>query len=342
MTHVSTRVDATKLPPAPVGKTGWPWTTEGKTEDLRDLGALPKITIITPSFNQGRFIEETIRSVLLQGYPNLEYFILDGGSSDDTISIIKKYEPWLAGWVSEKDSGQANAINNGWNRATGDIFAWINSDDWYLPNAFFRVAQLFHDTKCKWLVGSVRDCRSVNSFIKNFHARPTSLLNLLGRNDYGFHQPGMFWHRDVWEKVGKLDEQLHYSFDHEFWARSLQQGFEPQCTSEYFAGFRYHEMSKSKARHHLFLQEDWKVLERFRPTLSSQDYGRAYNWLSDYEADLMLNSAYGFLCKRQRAVAMKYLLSRIRLLPRLKPRRQSVGAIVRVFLTGKPPSWFRC
>ena len=342
MTHVPRIATVQELPVAPAGKTGWPWTVEEASNPSRVSGVFPKITIVTPSFNQGQFIEETIRSVLLQGYPNLEYFILDGGSTDETVSIIKKYEPWLSGWVSEKDAGQSNAINKGWSKATGDIFAWINSDDWYLPNAFFRVVDLFNTTKCKWLVGSVRDCRAVNSLIKNFNARPTPLLNLLGRFDYGYHQPGMFWHREVWEKVGKLDEKLHYSFDHEFWARSLQQGFEPQCSSEYFSGFRYHETSKSKARHHLFLQEDWQVLERFRSSISAREYAQAYDWLSDYEADLLLNSAYGFLCKRQRAAAMKYLLTRVRLLPRLKPRRQSIGALVRVFLTGKPPSWFRC
>src|ERR1700738_1526878 len=110
--------------------TGWPWTTETpRLPAVRPDGSRwPRITIVTPSFNQGQFIEETIRSVLLQGYPNLEYIIIDGGSTDNTVEIIKKYEPWIACWVSEKDRGQSDALNKGFARATGQILAWLCSD----------------------------------------------------------------------------------------------------------------------------------------------------------------------------------------------------------------------
>jgi len=120
-----------ELPKPPKWKTGWPWTEESKQlpDKLPDGSDWPKISIVTPNYNYGHFIEETIRSVLLQGYPNLDYIIVDGGSTDNSVEIIKKYEPWLTYWVSETDKGQVDAINKGFTKATGEIYAWLNSDD---------------------------------------------------------------------------------------------------------------------------------------------------------------------------------------------------------------------
>src|SRR5213592_2149932 len=121
------------LPAPPWGKSGWPWTVESPqlTDTRPDGYPWPRISIVTPSYNQGQFIEETIRSVLLQGYPNLEYIVIDGGSTDESIAILRKYEKWIAHWVSERDKGQSEAINKGFAQATGEIFAWLNSDDVY-------------------------------------------------------------------------------------------------------------------------------------------------------------------------------------------------------------------
>ena len=133
------------LPPAPAGCKGWPWT-EGP-ELVPDTGpdgrSWPVISIVTPSFNQGRFLEETIRSVLLQGYPSLEYIVMDGGSTDDSVDIIRKYEPWLMFWASGPDQGQSDAINKGFERATGAIWGYINSDDLYEPDALRTAAEIF-------------------------------------------------------------------------------------------------------------------------------------------------------------------------------------------------------
>jgi glycosyltransferase involved in cell wall biosynthesis len=126
-----------ELPKPPDGKVGWPWTETMKAfpAQMADGSNWPKISIVTPSFNQGQFIEETIRSILLQGYPNLEYIIIDGGSTDRTLKIIENYEPWLSYWVSEKDDGPASAINKGIRKCTGEWFNWINSDDLLLPRS---------------------------------------------------------------------------------------------------------------------------------------------------------------------------------------------------------------
>src|SRR5882672_2272557 len=133
------------LPQPPAAKVGWPWTeATDSLPELRSNGQpWPKVTIVTPSYNQGEFLEETIRSVLLQGYPNLEYIIIDGGSTDRSVEIIRRYEKWLAHWVSERDRGQSDAINKGFSRSTGDICAYLNSDDVYLPHALLSVARLF-------------------------------------------------------------------------------------------------------------------------------------------------------------------------------------------------------
>src|ERR1700747_491647 len=121
------------LPEPPPGKKGWPWTEESTALPSSDEQQGPRITVVTPSFNQGTFLEETIRSVLLQGYPDLEYIVLDGGSTDNSVDILRNYDRQLTNWVSERDRGQTHAINKGLARATGDIAAYLNSDDLYLP-----------------------------------------------------------------------------------------------------------------------------------------------------------------------------------------------------------------
>ncbi len=156
----------TKLPQPPTDKTGWPWTEETPqlSDTMPDGLPWPKISIVTPSFNQGQFIEETIRSVLLQGYPNLEYIIIDGGSTDEAVDIIKKYERWLTYWVSETDRGQSHAINKGFNISKGEITAWINSDDFYLHGAFGKISRFFSEnTDVDMVFG---DCHIVNEKVE--------------------------------------------------------------------------------------------------------------------------------------------------------------------------------
>jgi len=135
------------LPKPPPGRTGWPWITEAGWDSASDSVKrdVPRITVVTPSFNQAEFIEETIRSVLLQGYPNLEYIVIDGGSTDGSVEVIEKYSPWLTYWCSEPDRGQSHAINKGFERATGEILGWINSDDILYSGALQAAAEGLSD-----------------------------------------------------------------------------------------------------------------------------------------------------------------------------------------------------
>ncbi|HEX3383804.1 MAG TPA: glycosyltransferase, partial [Mucilaginibacter sp.] len=150
---VATEGLLSKLPPCPDDQTGWPWTEQTDPAVYKGCTTWPKLTIVTPSYNQGQFIEQTIRSVLLQNYPNLEYIFIDGGSTDQTLEILKKYSSWISYWQSEKDQGQSQAINLGFSLASGHYYAWINSDDYYLENVFGRVIDVFLDTRSKFVYG---------------------------------------------------------------------------------------------------------------------------------------------------------------------------------------------
>ncbi|MBC8184622.1 glycosyltransferase [candidate division KSB1 bacterium] len=191
----------------------WPWTKE--TPQLLDGSSLPRISIVTPSYNQGQFIEETIRSVLLQGYPNLEYIIIDGGSTDNSVELIKKYEPWLTYWTSEKDRGQSHAINKGFQRVTGEIFAWLNSDDFFLPGALQRVAAEFHAQN--GLAMMAGECINVDIAGVEISRKQSNTFDPLVVLISGKPaQPATFFHRRMLDEIGFLREDLHYPLDREY------------------------------------------------------------------------------------------------------------------------------
>lgn len=207
--------------PLPTGRKGWPWTFDEIPPGPPDqITAGPRITVITPSFNQGQFIEETIRSVLLQGYPNLEYIIIDGGSTDNSVEIIKKYEPWITFWVSEKDRGQCHAINKGFARATGDIFAWLCSDDVYAPGALHRIAENLGNRKSAMAVGASIITRGPDTLEGALDRRQPSFADM-AYNVKTFPQPSTFWTRDLWEAAGPLGEDLYFVMDYDLWLRMV-------------------------------------------------------------------------------------------------------------------------
>ena len=209
-----------KLPLA-AGRKGWPWTLdEISPAPQNQIAAWPRITVVTPSFNQGQFIEETIRSVLLQGYPNVEYIIIDGGSTDNTVEVIKRYESWITYWVSEKDLGQCHAINKGIARATGDIFAWLCSDDVYALGALHRVAENLVNKKSAMVVGTSVITRGPDTLEGTLDRRQPSFADM-AYNVKTFPQPSTFWTRDLWETAGPLREDLYFVMDYDLWLRMV-------------------------------------------------------------------------------------------------------------------------
>lgn len=228
-----------------------------------------KLSIITPSFNQGRFLEETILSVLNQGYEPLEYIIIDGGSTDESVSIIRRYEDRLAYWVSEKDRGQVHAINKGLEQATGDILAFINSDDVYLPGAFNAVINHFVDhPKSDWVCGDTIMFGEGHE-TQVIHARvPQSAAHCLSWA-YRAPQPGHFWKREL--VSSGFQERWNYDFDHDMYVRLLLAGHKCEYIPLPMAGYRLHEVSKTVAEGHRQLEEFDRIAEFYESQLQGVD-----------------------------------------------------------------------
>lgn len=210
------------LPSPPIGKTGWPWTEDSKhlSGNMPNGRPWPRISIVTPSYNQGQFIEESIRSVLLQGYPNLEYMIIDGASTDETVEIIKKYEPWLSYWISESDNGQSHAINKGLSRCNGHFFNWHNSDDILVPGSLIAaVSSLVKYPQAGYVHGgcvyidkeSAVQHDTASGYDGEISFKP-ELEDAVTTLQAGY-QPGCLMCRDLVVKAGMVDENMHYIMD---------------------------------------------------------------------------------------------------------------------------------
>lgn len=202
------------------------------------------VSIVTPSFNQARYIEETIQSVLSQDYPQIEYLVLDGGSTDGTIDLIRKYADQLAYWVSEADGGQTAAINKGFGRAKGQVLAWLNSDDTYQPGAVAAaVSYLQRHPDVGMVYGDCNYIDESGAVIGKFHSAQTN-YRLLRRGYTHIPQQTMFFRADLWKQVGPLDPSFYFAMDYDLWTRiaaHTQIKYIPQT----WANFRLHTSGKS-------------------------------------------------------------------------------------------------
>lgn len=229
---------------------GWPWNVEVNPAIYDSKDAWPKITIVTPSYNQGIYLEQTIRSILLQNYPNLEYIVIDGGSTDSSLVILEKYSSFISYWISEKDHGQANAINKGLKLTSGDLFNWINSDDYLEPEALFELGRLF-SAPDQILAGAVNNFTQHNEkytdesyfgIIKNKNLNINTYFTQGG--GFNFHQPGVWLGTQLLDSV-LLDEKSHFVFDTKMILSILEKDPTVIYTSSILVNFRLHESSKT-------------------------------------------------------------------------------------------------
>lgn len=249
----------------------------------------PKISIVTPSYNQGKYIEETILSVIMQNYPNLEYIIIDGGSTDETVDIIKKYEPWITYWESAPDYGQSHAINKGLKKCTGEIFNWLNSDDWYLPNTLFEIARQFNIHKTVQVVSGLEN--HVNA---NGEKQPYEGTLLAGRLEETIEQcqiaqPSTFFKMSAFKELGTVPEDMHFIMDGELWVRFLllygQEGF---CKIyKPLVNFRLHENSKTTSN----AVKDNFLLERSSIIVDLQKFIGLPPVIINYWNNMLFNSS---------------------------------------------------
>jgi glycosyltransferase involved in cell wall biosynthesis len=205
---------------------------------------LPLVSIITPSYNQGHFLPETIQSVLSQDYPNLEYIIVDGGSTDQSVDVIRQYADRLAWWVSEHDHGHADALNKGFAHAKGDILAWLNSDDTYQPGAIRQAVEyLTSHPDIAMVYGDANLIDAQGKYMGRFPARQTDYARMLNGYVHIPQATTFFWSR-LWKQVGPLDLSLKYSFDYDLWVR-LAKIAPLAYTPQVWANFRLHEAGKT-------------------------------------------------------------------------------------------------
>ncbi|HAG81036.1 MAG TPA: glycosyltransferase [Cyanobacteria bacterium UBA12227] len=276
MFKFNTALSLEDLPSPPPGKTGWPWTQQSQPlpERIPDGSQWPRISIVTPSYNQGQFIEETIRSVLLQGYPNLKYIIIDGGSTDQSVEIIKKYGKYLTYWVSEPDKGQSHALNKGIGMTTGDIFTFLNSDDLLAPNVLARVARYFgKNIDTLVLCGGFREIDRDGRTLREKIKIPAITWDDLVLVKTYQPQPGTFWRTQVFSEIGQFREDLHYYFDQEFFIRLLMK-YRLETLQGIFAYPRIYQETKSQSNSPDIVKERHNTILEFLPKVKGKLFSK--------------------------------------------------------------------
>lgn len=269
----------------------------GPDYNVKNMSTYPQVSIVTPSFNQATYVERTILSVLNQDYPLLNYWIIDGGSTDGSVKIIDKYSKRLSGWMSERDRGQADGINKGFGLAHGEIVGWLNSDDRYLPDTIYRVVEAFaHHPKAPFVFSDVDSIDANDRVFHRMRYGAWGLAELMQFNIIG--QPAVFMRRSALEEVGLLDLSFHYLLDHHLWLRLALLGTPYYIKGAPLAQARFHKDAKNVAAAAEFGPEAFRIArwlgedERFYPLsskLSKKIWAGAYRVSAYYLVDAERN-----------------------------------------------------
>ncbi|QQE12451.1 glycosyltransferase [Planctomycetota bacterium] len=223
---------------------------------------LPRISVITPSYNQADFLERTIKSVLDQNYPNLQYGIVDGGSTDGSAAIIHKYQDKLDFSIIESDRGQVDAINKGLRIANGDILCYLNSDDTLLPGTLFAVANYFiENSDCEWLIGNCVEIDAEDKPLRRLKSTPVNSLShaIIREHRLEVPQPAIFWRKELTDKYGLFNESYNFAFDYDLWCRFLSYGHKLQKIDVDLATYRLHNQSKTCSLQLGFLENHQRI-----------------------------------------------------------------------------------
>lgn len=291
------------------------------------------VSVVTPSYNTGEFIEETILSVKNQTYPHIEHIIMDGGSTDGTLDTIKKYEgSYNMSWVSEPDEGQSDAVNKGWKRAKGEILGWLNSDDTYLPHAVETAVKFLNDhPETSMVYGECNIINESSQVTGRCQARLFDLRGMLCRGNM-VPQPAAFLRREVLDEVGYLDTNLHFSMDFDLWLR-IALKFKVAYIPQYLANFRRCPGTKSEDEGYKFARDQLQILDRLfsNPQLPAELKAlerQAYSCVH-------FKIGTGYHSLRQMKSARKHLLEAIKLNPKNLANPWMAGYLVTSFLWSK-------
>lgn len=295
--------------------------------------SMPRLSLVTTNFNYGRFLDATLRSVLEQNYPDLEFIVIDGGSTDDSVAVIQRYASQLAYWESTPDSGQAHALNKGLRRCTGDIVGFLNSDDLHLPDTLARVAEMFANPTTAWIGGPSEVVNAAGAF-QNIApvSPPADVVQWIA--GMRFPQPSSFWRTELLRHHGCFEEHLYYCFDQEYWARLAVAGHRPLVAERPLSRERAHPAQKTATMPARYLHERLFIAHKFLNQLSPRDARRLRSIVRTHERTLLREPLY----REEPHVSLRRLGNVLACHPDLLRDRQTWGLLKQALFSGRRPS----
>ncbi|MEP6617714.1 MAG: glycosyltransferase family 2 protein [bacterium] len=291
--------------------------------------AAPRFSIVTSSFNHGHFLAETLRSVRDQGRDDVEHIVIDGGSTDGTVEILREFDGSLAYWVSAPDAGQPAAWNEGVRRSRGDVLGFLNSDDLYLPGGLDEIARLAdHRPDADWLIGGTAYFGD-GPGLEYPGLAPACATDILYFNAYA-PQPGHFWRRSLLDRVGPFDETLHYTFDFDYVMRCVLAAHVAVATPRLVAKFRFHAASKSVAGREIQLAEGSTLEAKYWPEVERREGSPARRARATWHGYLSLHEARERLEAGDRGRAFRILVATAQRYPIMLPTRAFLGTVQRL------------